>query len=374
MATVVTEQDKSAPSGLHVEPAPEPAKPSRRKLIMLPIVGVLALFAIIWGVRKWTYGRSHESTDNAQVDGHIVPVLAKVGGFVTAVRVDENVHVAEGNELVHIDDAEYKSKLAQADADLAAAQSIAGSRGVTGQAEAQIQSAASQRQVVDAQIVAAEANRQKAVSDLARFKELADKQIVSRQQLDAAQAAADAAVANLNAVTRQASGAGAGVVNAEAGARLAQARLGAARSVRDNSALQLSYTSVTAPLTGIVSRKQVEVGQLVQPGQPLLTIVGDTGVWVTANYKETQLSDVRVGSPAEVDVDAYPGCRVEGKVESIGAATGAKFALLPPDNATGNFTKVVQRVPVRIVVTHACGGDRPLRPGMSVEAHVVTKR
>jgi len=341
---------------------------------MLPIVGVLALFAIIWGVRKWTYGRSHESTDNAQVDGHIVPVLAKVGGFVTAVRVGENVHVAEGNELVHIDDAEYKSKLAQADADLAAAQSIAGSRGVTGQAEAQIQSAASQRQVVDAQIVAAEANRQKAVSDLARFKELADKQIVSRQQLDAAQAAADAAVANLNAVTRQASGAGAGVVNAEAGARLAQARLGAARSVRDNSALQLSYTSVTAPLTGIVSRKQVEVGQLVQPGQPLLTIVGDTGVWVTANYKETQLSDVRVGSPAEVDVDAYPGCRVEGKVESIGAATGAKFALLPPDNATGNFTKVVQRVPVRIVVTHACGGDRPLRPGMSVEAHVVTKR
>src|SRR4029434_7732380 len=188
MATVVTEQDKSAPSGLHVEPAPEPAKPSRRKLIMLPIVGVLALFAIIWGVRKWTYGRSHESTDNAQVDGHIVPVLAKVGGFVTAVRVGENVHAAEGNELVHIDDAEYKSKLAQADADLAAAQSIAGSRGVTGQAGAQIQSATSQRQVVDAQIAAAEANRQKAVSDLARVKELADKQIVSRQQLDRAHA------------------------------------------------------------------------------------------------------------------------------------------------------------------------------------------
>ena len=373
MATAISEQ-QSTPSGLRVEPAAEPPKPpSRRKFIILPIVALAVLAGIVWGVKKWTYGRSHESTENAQVDGHIVPVLAKVGGYVTAVRVGENDRVNEGAELVHIDDAEYKVKLAQADADLAAAQSVVGGRGVTGQAEAQIQTASSQRQVVDAQIAAAEANRQKAVSDLARIKELADKQIVSRQQLDAAQAAADAATANLDAVRRQASAAGAGVANAEAGARYAQARLGAAKSARDNAALQLSYTSVTSPLAGIVSRKQVEVGQLVQPGQPLLTIVADTGVWVTANYKETQLSDVRVGSAAEIDVDAYPGCKVQGKVESIGAATGAKFALLPPDNATGNCTKVVQRVPVRIMVTRACGNDQPLRPGMSVEAHVVTK-
>jgi membrane fusion protein (multidrug efflux system) len=354
-----------------VEPASEPPKPkSSRRKIVLPIVALVALLGIVWGVRKWTYGRSHESTENAQVDGHLVPVLAKVGGFVTAVRVGENDAVKEGAELVHIDDSEYKVRLAQADADLSAALSVAGSRGVTGQAEAQIQTASSQRQVVDAQIAAAEANRQKAVSDLARMKELADKQIVSRQQLDAAQAAADAAIANETAVRRQATAAGAGVVNAEAGARFAQARLTAARASRDNAALQLSYTSVPAPL----SRKQVEVGQLVQPGQPLLTVVGDTGVWVTANYKETQLAEVRVGSPAEIDVDAYPGCKAEGKVESIGAATGAKFALLPPDNATGNFTKVVQRVPVRIAITRGCGADQPLRPGMSVEAHVVTKR
>jgi len=375
MATAISEQ-QSSQSNLRVEPAAaavaEPPKPSRRKFI-LPIVALLALAAIVWGVRKWSYGRSHESTENAQVDGHLVPVLAKVGGFVTAVRVGENTHIKEGAELVHIDDAEYKVKLAQADADLAAAVSVAGSRGVTGQAEAQIQTASSQRQVVDAQIAAAEANRQKAVADLARMQELVGKQIVSRQQLDAAQAAADAAIANENAVRRQASAAGASVVNAEAGARFALARLGAAQSARDNAALQLSYTSVTAPLAGIVSRKQVEVGQLVQPGQPLLTVVGDTGVWVTANYKETQLAEVRVGSAAEIDIDAYPGCKAEGKVESIGAATGAKFALLPPDNATGNFTKVVQRVPVRILVTRGCGETQPLRPGMSVEAHVVTK-
>ena len=371
MATAVEPQ--SSQSGLRVEPSAEQPKPSRRKLVLLPIVGVLALVAIIWGVRKWSYSRSHESTDNAQVDGHIVPVLAKVGGYVTAVRVDENVHVKEGDEVVHIDDAEYKVRLAQADADLAAALSVAGSRTVTGQAESQVRTAASQREVVDAQIAAAEANRQKAVSDLARLKDLADKEIVSRQQLDAAQAAADAATANLEAVRRQANAAGAGIVNAQAGVRYAQARLGAAQSARDNAALQLSYTSVTAPMAGIVSRKQVEVGQLVQPGQPLMTIVADTGVWVTANFKETQLAEVKVGSPAEFDVDAYSGCKAEGKVESIGAATGAKFALLPPDNATGNFTKVVQRVPVRIQVTHGCGDGRPLRPGMSVEAHVVTR-
>jgi len=311
MATVI--ETESSPSGLRVQPNAEPPKPSRRKLIVLPILVLLGLAGIVWGVKKWSYGRSHESTDNAQVDGHIVPVLAKVGGYVTAVRVVENVHVKEGEELVHIDDAEYKVKLASADADLAAARSVAGSRGVTGQAEAQVQTAASQRQVVDAQIAAAEANRQKAVSDLARLKDLADKQIVSKQQLDAAQAAADAATANLEAVRRQATAAGAGVVNAEAGARFAQARLGAAQSARDNAALQLSYTSVTAPMSGIVSRKQVEVGQLVQPGQPLMTIVADTGVWVTANFKETQLADVKVGSAAEFDVDAYDGCKAKGK-------------------------------------------------------------
>ena len=154
--------------------------------------------------------------------------------------------------------------------------------------------------------------------------------------------------------------------------RLAEARLGSAQAARDNAALQLEYTRVTAPASGVVSKKQVEVGQLVQAGQPLMTIVSDTGVYITANFKETQLSDLKVGQPVDIEVDAY-GCTAEGKVESLSAATGAKFALLPPDNATGNFTKVVQRVPVRIAVTRACEGNRPLRPGLSVTVHVETK-
>ena len=143
---------------------------------------------------------------------------------------------------------------------------------------------------------------------------------------------------------------------AEAGVRVANARTLAARAAAENAQLQLDYTRITAPASGEVSRKQVEVGQLVAPGQPLLSIVADTGVWVTANFKETQLATIRPGQPVEFEIDAYGGCVGEGKVASVSGATGAKFALLPPDNATGNFTKVVQRVPVRIAVTKPCSG------------------
>jgi membrane fusion protein (multidrug efflux system) len=332
-----------------------------------------ALLGVGWGLKQWLYGRAHESTDNAQVDGHLVPVLAKDSGYVTAVNVAENDRVRADSALVKIDEREYAVRLAQADADLAAARAQAGGRGIAGQAEAQVENAAGQRAALDANIGVARANSVKAESDLARIRELAAKQVVSKQQLDAAQATADVARSQLLAAERNASAAGAGVTNAEAGVRLAQARLAAAQAARDNAALQLSYTKVTSPVGGIVSRKQVEVGQLVQAGQPLLTVVSDTGVWVTANFKETQLSDLKVGQPVELEVDAYGGCTAKGKVESLSAATGAKFALLPPDNATGNFTKVVQRVPVRIAITEGCGKEQPLRPGMSIAAHVDVK-
>ena len=204
------------------------------------------------------------------------------------------------------------------------------------------------------------------------MRELAAKQIVSSQQLDAAVAASDAANANLQALERSAGAAGATVASAEAGVKLAQARLAGAEAAVSNAKLQLEYTRVSAPASGTVSKKQVEVGQLVQAGQPLMTIVSDTGTYITANFKETQLGDIRVGEPVDIEVDAY-GCTAKGKVESVSAATGAKFALLPPDNATGNFTKVVQRIPVRIAVVKTCSASQPLRPGMSVNVHVATK-
>ncbi len=349
------------------------AAPATRRRVVLALVVLAALLGFGWGLKQWLYGRAHESTDNAQVDGHIIPVLAKVSGYVTAVNVAENDRVARDSTLVRIDEREYAVRLAQADADLAAARAASGGNGLPGQAQAAVQNATGQRAALDANIAAARANAVKADADLRRMRELVEKQVVSRQQLDAAQAAADAARAQLAAAQNSAGAAGAGITNAEAGVRLAQARLGAAQAARDNAALQLSYTRVTAPVAGIVSRKQVEVGQLVQAGQPLLTVVSDTGVWVTANFKETQLHDLHVGQDVELDVDAYGGVSAKGKVESVSAATGAKFALLPPDNATGNFTKVVQRVPVRIRVTEGLGKDRPLRPGMSVVAHVATK-
>jgi len=162
------------------------------------------------------------------------------------------------------------------------------------------------------------------------------------------------------------------VSGAQAGNRLAQARLAAARAARDNAALQLSYARVIAPSSGEVSKKVVEVGQLVQPAQQLMAIVADSGTWVTANFKETQLSKMKVGQEVEIGVDAYAGCEVSGHVQSISGATGSRFSLLPPDNATGNFTKVVQRVPVRISIDRTCGASRPLRPGMSAVAHVRT--
>jgi membrane fusion protein (multidrug efflux system) len=352
---------------------PETPKGSKKKFV-LPIVLVLVALGALWAFKQWNYGRSHESTDDAAIDGHLVPVLAKVSGYVQSVTVSDNDHVTVDSVLVQIDPSEYKVRVAQAAADLAAAKATAGGAGSNGQAEAMVQQATGQRASIDAQITAARANEVKARQDLARMEELAGKQIVSKMQLDAARAAAAAAAANVVALQRQTVAAGGTIASAQAGVRLADAKLEGAQAAADNAALQLSYTRVPAPASGIVSRKQVEPGQLIQAGQPLLTIVTDTGIFVTANMKETQLADLKVGQPAEIDVDAYGGLTAVGCVESVSAATGSKFALLPPDNATGNFTKVVQRVPVRVRVTKGLGADHPLRPGMSANVHVDTSK
>jgi membrane fusion protein (multidrug efflux system) len=343
-----------------------------RRTITFTVIGVIAAILLFWGIRTWSFARAHESTDNAQVDGRIVPILAKVGGYVQQIMVGENDHVRPGQQLVQIDEAEYRQRLAQADADLQGAIAAAGSNGSPGQAEAQVMTASGQQSALEAQIVAARATAQRAAADLARAEDLVKQQIISRAQLDAARSASETAQANVTALERQAAAAGASVTGARGGVRLAEARVQSLRAARDLAALQLQYAKVVAPEAGMISRKQVEIGQLVQPGQPLMWVVADTGEWVTANFKETQLASMHPGQPVEVDVDAYENCQVEGKVLSISSATGAKFALLPPDNATGNFTKVVQRIPVRIQVTHGCGADKPLRPGMSVTAHVKT--
>jgi len=375
MATVArpeprVETKNAAPPSAATAPAPEP---KRRRNLMLPVIAILGVAGLVWGIRAFAYSRSHETTDDAQVDGHIIPVLAKVGGYIDGVHMEENAHLGEGTLAVLIDTAEYKARVAQAEADYAGALASSGTRLLTGAATATVQTAQNQSAAADAEIVAAKANYDKAKSDLARLQSLADKQIISRQQLDAAQAAADAAAAVWLAAQSQSAAGAASVSNARAGVRLADARLAAAKAALDYAQLQLSYTKILAPANGVVRNKSVESGQLVQPGQSLFALVTDTGAFVTANFKETQLDHIRIGQTVDFDVDAYGGATAHGVVESIAGTTGAKTALLPPDNATGNFTKVVQRVPVRIRVTRGLGADRPLRPGMSVTAAVTTR-
>jgi membrane fusion protein (multidrug efflux system) len=348
MATTAEPQVKRE-AGAKAEPpsalsATAEPKPGGQRRTVFAIMGVVLLALVALGARRWIYGLSHVSTDDAQADGHIIPILPKVGGFVTEVRVDENRSVKAGDTLVMLDDRDYRARLAQADADLAVALAGVSNRARVGQAEAQVEQA--------------QANALKAHADLDRLRPLAVQDIVSKQQLDAAEAAASAADAALAA--------------AQAGLLAADARVGAARAARDQAALNLSYTRLTAPFFGVVSKKTVELGQLVQPGQPLMSVVPLDDVWITANLKETEIENVKPGEPVDFTVDAYPGLHFRGHVESLSPATGARFSLLPPDNATGNFTKVVQRVPVRIRPDKVDAGH-PLRPGMSVVVTIATK-
>ncbi len=371
MATELHDTPATAPRG--IAPAPAEAAAPKRRISPLMIAGALALLAALWGGNKYLHGRNHVTSDNAQVDGHITPIAPKVQAFVSRVLVEDNQHVKPGDTLVVLDDRDLLVKLAQAQADLANAQASAGTGRTAGMAEAQVQANRATASGANASVGAAEAAYRKATADLERYRGLAAKQIIAAQQLDAAQAAADAARANLEAVRRQASASGSNVAVAAAGLRSAEARLQAAQTAVDNARIQLGYTVITAPADGIIARRKVEPGELVQVGQALMSVVPTRDVWVTANLKETELARVRPGDAVEFTVDAYTGIKFHGRVESVSPATGARFALLPPDNATGNFTKVVQRIPVRIGVDGNQDPAHPLRPGMSVEATIAVK-
>ena len=342
----------------HPEAPPAAEPPARRPLVAFGILGLVALIGLGFGVRQWLWGLHHVRTDNAQVEGHLMPVTAKVSGYVTAVPVEENQNVRAGEVLVQIDDREYVAKLAQAEGDLAAAAAAAGSKERVGQSVAQVAAAR-------ATVEQARANAERAHQDVERYRSLAPSGVVSRQQLDAAEAAATSSAAQLDAAQKQ-------VLAAEAGLQAADARTAAVRAQRDQAELNLQWTRVTAPRAGVVSRKSVEIGQLVAPGAPLMSVVPLDDVWIVANLKETEIEHVRPGDHAEIEVDAYPGRRFAARVESVSAATGAKFSLLPPDNATGNFTKVVQRIPVRLRLEAAQDPGHLLRPGISVTTTITT--
>jgi membrane fusion protein (multidrug efflux system) len=363
---------------------------------------VAALVVAVVGFLAWRHFAGRESTDDAQVDGHVAPVAARVGGTVAAVLVEDNQLVEMGTVLVRIDPRDYAVAVARAQADLAENEASAKAAGTTvpltsttsssqeAAAESDAAQAEARHAASEAQLRQAQARERLAAQDVERLRPLLAKDEISRQQFDAAVTAADAARAAREAAAAEALAADKGVAAAQA--HLAQARTGReqvgiasaraasasakvdmARAALEQAQLNLAYTDVKAPIRGIVSRRSVEVGQVVQAGQPLLALVSLDDVWVTANFKESQLKDIRPGQRVDISVDAYGGRTFHGHVDSIAAATGARFSLLPPENATGNYVKVVQRVPVKIVLDQGTDPERLLRPGMSVTPTVYVR-
>ncbi len=390
--------------------------PAARPIVFLVVI--LALLLVGW---FWWESRHWEDTDDAEIDGHIYPISARVSGHVIKVNYDDGQFVHKGDVLVQMDPTDYQVAFERAKAEYDDAQASAqaaalgvpiSSVGSTEQirsADADMQNAeaglsAAQKQVAaaKAQVVEAQANAQKLNADVERYRQLLGKREISQQQFDSATAAATGANATVEA--RQAS-----LLAAEAQVQQAQSRITQAnaeirnaritpkqveatqakaksatsqveryKAALDQAQLNLQYTTISAPVDGVVGRRSVQVGQNVQAGQDLMSIVPLRDIWVNANFKETQLTDMKPGQPVKIKVDTYGGRTWYGHVTSIGGATGAKYSLLPPENATGNYVKVVQRIPVRIDFDKHDSADFNkdglLRPGMSVEPDVKVER
>ena len=327
-----------------------PTTRSRARIGMRPLLIGAAVLAIAATVAYWALVlRGFEHTNDAFVEGHLVFLSPRVGGQVAEVLVEENQHVVRGETLVRLDPADFEVRVARARADLDAAHNR------IAQTRASADAAA-------AQVAAVEAKLRHAEQELGRAQKLFANGVASRTALDTAVAAHDGAAAELHAAHEQERAERAALGN-DAPVRQAEAMLREAE-------LALAHTVVTAPFDGVVGRKNAEVGANVAPGQPLVAVAEDAANWVTANFKETQIESMNAGDRAEIRVDAFPDAVFHGRVESISPATGAKYALLPPENATGNFTKVVQRVPVRIALDAADDDLSKLSVGLSVDVRV----
>jgi membrane fusion protein, multidrug efflux system len=386
------------------------------------VVLAVIVIAAVEGYRFWQNLQRFETTDDAQVDGSIYTISSRITGHVSEVLIQDEQIVKAGDVLVKLDPKDYEVAIAKARGDLAdaiatyqsqrtdvpvtlsttsgalnnaKASRLDASAAVSG-AERQEDAARARLATAQANVRVAEANAQKAADDVARYKMLVDKDEISKQQYDQAVSAADAARATLDAqramvneaqqnisaagktveqararvleadASIESAMSGPGQVKAtEAKAQSGQAKVEQQRALLDQAELNLQYTTLVAPVSGVIGKKAVEVGNNVSAGQQLMAIVPLDDIWITANFKETQLRNMRVGQPVKIVVDAYDR-EYTGKVLRLAGASGAKFSLLPPENATGNYVKVVQRIPVRIVLDPGQNEDHLLRPGMSV--------
>lgn len=411
-----------------VPPSTKSAQKRPVRLLLGTLLGVGAIVGGGFGYRWWQYASTHEQTDNAAVAGHLYQISSRVAGTVSAVPVDDNEQVQPGELLVQIDPRDYQVKVQQAKAALEIAQRQAKAAqtsitqvGTTAQAqtteaqgkvanaiaaistaEAAVTEAQAGVPAAEAQLAQTEATLQQAQADYNRYQSLAQEGAIPRQQLDAAKAAFNVAQAQRNAAQQGVRQARAKVAQAQQGVTQAQAQLQASRGglqqaqatgVQTNvnrsqyeaavgaisqaqaqlaeAQLQLSYTNIAAPAAGHIGRKTVEVGQRVQAGQPLMAVVGNQ-MWVVANFKETQVRKMHPGETVDIELDAFPGHTFKGQVNSLSPASGSQFALLPPDNATGNFTKIVQRIPVKITFdpNSIRGYESQITPGMSATVSV----
>jgi membrane fusion protein (multidrug efflux system) len=411
-----TQTPQDAPQQSNPESKPAPAAPrdfrSRLSRTSSPgfrialAIGVVVL--LVAGIFIYRYLSSYESTDDAQIDGHINSISARVSGHVATLNVEDNQYVQAGTVLVEIDPADYQVAVDSAQADFADAKAQATAAGTdvpitsvntnselsstqaaADSARAGIQAAKQQADAAKAQLQEAEANNVKAQNDLVRYKQLVDKQEISQQQYDEAVAAAGASQAAVQAARANAAAAVQQITEAEgkltqalaewhnantapqqntamrAKSASAAAEAQAKAAALAQAQLNLQYTKIVAPVAGMVSDRSVEVGQNVVPGQELMKIIPLDDIWITANLKETQLKHLKAGQPVTIEVDAT-GKKYNGKVDSIAGASGSRFSLLPPENATGNYVKVVQRIPVKIVLDPGENQNHELRPGMSV--------
>jgi membrane fusion protein (multidrug efflux system) len=344
-----------------------PKKPLYKRPVLMTILILLVVGGAIAGLLYWLHARHYETTDDAFIDGNVIAVSPRVSAIVQKLYIDDNSSVKKGELLVELDPRDFQAALAQAEGNYASAQ------GKIQEAQAQVQVNQANVGEAQAQVQVAEANAQNASNDLKRFMAL-DPRARSKQQMDNATASDRTTAAQVEDAKAKLVAAKAQVVDAQMAVQTGDGELKAAEGALEQARNNLGYCKIYADADGVITRRNVEEGDYFQVDQPMFSLV-EYDVWVVANYKETQLARIEPGQAVEISVDAFPGRMITGKVQSIQSGTGSRFSLLPPENATGNYVKIVQRIPVKIVLDPHQNDDqdRLLSPGMSVDPSVRVK-
>jgi len=334
-----------------------------------PLFIVLAVVAVggFFGIKKFLHNRAYESTDNAQIESRSVPVISRVAGYIDSISIDDYGKTQANDLLIKIDDKEYELAVVQAHADLLNSQADLAN------AQASLRNAQANRKLASANADVQQSKLSKAKTDLNRDEALFKDGAITQKQIDDTRAAYDAANKQYTANLEQVNLASTQVATAQAQVQKANALIETRQAMLDQAKLKLSYCQISSPVTGRIGKRNIERGQFIQAGAPLFSVVNDEKYWLVANFKETQLEKMKEGQDVNIKLDGYPDVDIKGKVSSFSQATGSKFALLPADNATGNFVKVTQRIPVKIELVNPEQYKDILRAGLSAEVEVSVK-